>query len=183
MKKTFFLLMLVFVFACDDSDDFEPKTNAFGTQIQLEDRDPNALFQRTFIFVSITAQGGGFDFNDDGNVSFDILAQFPECARDDSYEFQSQLFQTKFIGEQCEAGVSPLDGLNDYVIGAQDETGTSFRLIIRNSEDVFQEISIDNLEIFEDEQGKRTIFGEWTSFDPDFVFDVIMTETDDPQNN
>lgn len=172
--------MFVAMISCDDSDDFEPKTNAFGTQIQLEDRDPNALFQRFFVFFSITDQGGGIDFNDDGNVSFDILAQFPECARDDSYQFQSTLFQTKFIGEQCEPGVSPLDGLNDYVIGAQDETGTSFRLIIRNNEDVFQEISIDNLEIFEDESGMRTIFGEWTSFDPDFVFDVIMTEIEDP---
>ncbi|MEO1545302.1 MAG: hypothetical protein AAFU74_01025 [Bacteroidota bacterium] len=179
MKKTFYLLLLGFVFACDDSDDFEPKTNAFGTQVQLEANDPEALSQRSFAFVTITtAQGEPYDFNEDGNASFDILAQFPECARDDNYLFQNQLFETKFVGEQCDSGVSPLDGLNDYVIAAQDETNTNFRLIIRNTEDVFQSISIDNLEIFEDDQGMRTIIGEWTSFDPDFVFDVIMTEVE-----
>lgn len=180
MKKTLIFLMFTAMIACDDSDDFEPQTNAFGTQIQLEDRDPNALFQRFFVFFSITDQGGGIDFNNDGNISFDILAQFPDCARDDAYEFQNQLFQTRFIGEECEPGVSPLDGLNDFVIAAQDETGTTFRLIIRNTEDVFQDISIDNLEIFENEEGMRTIFGEWTSFDPEFVFDVIMTEIERP---
>ena len=180
MKKTLIFLMLASMISCDDSDDFEPKTNAFGTQVQLEDRDPNALFQRFFVFSTITAQGEPFDFDEDGNASFDILAQFPECARDDSYLFQNQLFETKFVGEQCDPGVSPLDGLNDYFIAAQDETGTTFRLIINNSEDVFQRIDIDNLEIFEDESGIRTIVGEWRSFDPDFVFDVIMTEIEDP---
>ena len=180
MKKTLIFLMLAAMISCDESDDFEPKTNAFGTQIQLEDRDPNALFQRFFVFFSITDQGEGIDFNGDGNVSFDILEQFPECARDDSYLFQNQLFEIKFIGQQCDPGVSPLDGLNDYVIGAQDETGSNFRLIIRNTDNLDQRISMDNLEIFEDESGMRTIFGEWTSFDPDFVFDVIMTEIEDP---
>ncbi|MEM1258581.1 MAG: hypothetical protein AAF554_18520 [Bacteroidota bacterium] len=180
MKKTLIFLMLASMISCDDSDDFEPKTNAFGTQIQLEDRDPNALFQRFFVFSTITAQGEPFDFDEDGNASFDILAQFPECAKDDSYLFQNHLFETKFIGQQCNSGVSPLDGLNDYFIAAQDETGTTFRLIINNSEDVFQRIDIDNLEIFEDESGMRTIVGEWRSFDPDFVFDVVMTEIEDP---
>ena len=131
MKKTFYLLLLVFVFACDDSDDFEPKTNAFGTQVQLEANDPEALSQRSFAFVTITtAQGEPYDFNEDGNASFDILAQFPECARDDNYLFQNQLFETKFVGEQCDSGVSPLDRSEEHTSELQSLTNLVCRLLL-----------------------------------------------------
>ena len=181
MKKLTYLVLLVFVFACNDSDDIELKKNEFGTQVLVDDIDTVALNFGYYVFSSITAKDTPYDFNTDGTASFDILAQFPECARDDAYEFQSELFRTKFIGDQCEPEINPLDGLDTYIIGVQDEIKSSFRLLIYNSEEVSQRISIDNFELFENEEGKRTFTGEWTSFDPDFVFDVVMTEIDTPE--
>ena len=179
MKKILSLIILTVFFACN-SDDLEPKRNEFGTQILLKDRDEEALNDRYFVFRSIMAKESLFDFNEDGNLGFDILSQFPACAIDDSYFFQSNVFQAKFLGNECEPGISPLEGFNNYFIAAQDESKSSFRLIINKNEDVFQEISIDNFELFENKEGKRTIIGEWKSFDPAFVFDIVMFEIERP---
>lgn len=179
MRNLIYLIPLLAIISCDP-DDFEPKKNEFGTQVFVKDDDPDALYGRYFVFRSITAINDPYDFDGDGNASFDILSQFPECAIDDSYEFQNELFQTKFIGNQCDPGVSPLEGLNQYSLSkvVSVEGSEFFQLIIRNTEDLDQRINIDDFELYENEKGKRTIIGEWISFNPDFVFDVVMTEID-----
>lgn len=178
MRHLLFLTPLLLLISCGDDDGFQPKQNEFGTQIELTGSN-QVILNRVFVFLSITAQEEAFDFNQDGNASFDILAQFPDCARDDSYRFSGAAYQHIPINEECEAGISPLEGLDEYVLTTIEESQTRFQIIIRNSENLSERINLRDIEIFENEEGKRTIIGVWEQF-PDFRFDVIMNEIDNP---